>query len=126
VNTIPHDAPHRPERGRLEELAALLASALAVWATRDDTLPQPAVRQAANTAGDTMDALMRELYIARQRLVGEMRQADDAAMARSGELLARGGNRRRCAHADLDGAGMHWLEPGETCPRAAQRQGGAE
>lgn len=27
------------------------------------------------------------------------------------------GKRRLCAHADLDGAGMHWLEPGETCPR---------
>lgn len=28
------------------------------------------------------------------------------------------GKRRLCAHADLDGAGMHWLEPGDTCPRA--------
>jgi hypothetical protein len=24
-----------------------------------------------------------------------------------------------CAHADLDGAGMHWLEPGQSCPRVA-------
>jgi hypothetical protein len=120
VNTIPHENPARPERGRIEELAALLVSALSIWAARDDTLPQPAIRQAANTAGDTIDAMMRELYITRQRLVGEMRQSDDAAMARSGELLARPGKRRLCAHADLDGAGMHWLEPGETCPRLAQ------
>lgn len=26
--------------------------------------------------------------------------------------------RRLCAHADLDGAGMHWLEPGQNCPMA--------
>lgn len=25
--------------------------------------------------------------------------------------------RRLCAHADLDGEGMHFLEPGESCPR---------
>jgi hypothetical protein len=25
------------------------------------------------------------------------------------------GGRRLCAHADRDGAGMHWLQPGQTC-----------
>lgn len=25
------------------------------------------------------------------------------------------GRRRLCAHADMDGEGMHWLAPGETC-----------
>jgi hypothetical protein len=25
------------------------------------------------------------------------------------------GGRRLCAHADLDGEGTHWLEPGEEC-----------
>lgn len=24
--------------------------------------------------------------------------------------------RRLCAHADDDGRGMHWLEPGQRCP----------
>lgn len=30
-------------------------------------------------------------------------------------------HRRLCAHADEDGQGAHWLEPGQTCdrPRAA-------
>jgi hypothetical protein len=26
--------------------------------------------------------------------------------------------RRFCAHADQDGEGAHWLEPGEDCPAA--------
>jgi hypothetical protein len=26
------------------------------------------------------------------------------------------GGRRLCAHADLNGDGAHWLEPGERCP----------
>jgi len=30
--------------------------------------------------------------------------------------------RRLCAHADLDGAGSHFLEPGEACP-AVERDG---
>lgn len=28
------------------------------------------------------------------------------------------GGRRLCAHADLNGEGMHWLEPGERCAEA--------
>ena len=28
-----------------------------------------------------------------------------------------GPDRRLCAHADQDGQGSHWLEPGEVCPR---------
>ena len=33
-----------------------------------------------------------------------------------------------CAHADRDGAGLHWLEPGQQCPGAddADRHGTAE
>jgi hypothetical protein len=27
-----------------------------------------------------------------------------------------------CAHAGDDGAGMHWLEPGETCSAARRRE----
>jgi hypothetical protein len=116
---------HSPAPARLQNLAAVLADALAIWAGRDDSRPQPGVRQAANTAVDTMDAMMHELYIARQRLADEMRESDDAAMERSARLLARPAGRRLCAHADLDGAGMHLLEPAETCPRLAPRAAGA-
>lgn len=42
------------------------------------------------------------------------------ARARQGKPAAPGdlcfpGGRRLCAHADRDGAGMHWLQPGQTC-----------
>jgi len=72
-------------RGHLGELE----TALALWATRDDTKTQPGVRQAANDAVDAVDAALRELHGIRSRLVPEIRAADDATMARTGELLRR-------------------------------------
>jgi hypothetical protein len=65
-----------------------LAQALALWATRDNGKAQPEVRQAANTAVDAIDAMLRELHSVRSRVVAEIRQADDAAIARADELLA--------------------------------------
>jgi len=38
---------------------------------------------------DAIDAALRELHGLRARLVGEIRQADDASAARVDELLAR-------------------------------------
>jgi hypothetical protein len=73
----------------LREHVETLAVSLAQWAYRDDSKAQPEVRQAANVAVESIDAALRELHRVRQRLVGEMRQSDDAAMRRSGELLAR-------------------------------------
>lgn len=64
-----------------------LAAALALWIDRDDSRPQPEVRRAANTAVDAMDAMLRELYLMRGRLVSEIRVSDDIAMARSAETL---------------------------------------
>ena len=72
-------------RGHLGELE----TALALWATRDDTKAQPGVRQAANDAVDAVDAALRELHGLRSRLVPEIRAADHATMARTGELLRR-------------------------------------
>ena len=76
------------------ERADGLGAALALWATRDDSKAQPEVRQAANTAMDAIDAMLRELHTAREALVGEIRQADDANAARVDAMLAemrRGG-----------------------------------
>ena len=73
----------------LKESAGALATALGEWATRDDTRPQPEVREAANTAIDAIDAMLRELYLMRGRLTGEIRAADDATAARADALLAR-------------------------------------
>jgi hypothetical protein len=72
-------------RGHLGELE----TALALWATRDDTKAQPDVRQAANDAVDAVDAALRELHGLRSQLIPEIRAADDAAMARTEGLLRR-------------------------------------
>ena len=72
-------------RGHLSELE----TALALWATRDDTKAQPGVRQAANDAVDAIDGALRELHGLRSQLVSEVRAADDAAMTRTEELLRR-------------------------------------
>ena len=66
----------------------VLAIALGQWEDRDDSKPQPHVRQAANTALDTIDAMLRDLHQMRSRLVGEMRDSDDATAARVDALLA--------------------------------------
>jgi hypothetical protein len=76
-------------RPSITEHAAALDVALDAWAQRDDTRPQPEVRQAANTAMDSIDAMLRDLYDLRGRLVGEIRRSDDASMARTDELLAK-------------------------------------
>jgi hypothetical protein len=72
-------------RGHLGELEA----ALALWATRDDSKPQPDVRQAANDAVDAIDGALRELHGLRSRLLGEIRTSDDATTQRASELLRR-------------------------------------
>ncbi len=72
---------------RLEDPMGVLAIALGQWEDRDETRPQPEVRQAANKAMDEIDLMLRELHAMRSRLVGEVRAADDATAARVDELL---------------------------------------
>ncbi len=78
---------------KLEDPMGVLAIALGQWEDRDDSKAQPEVRRAANTAMDAIDGMLRDLYAMRSRLVGEIRQADDATGARVDALLAgwRGG-----------------------------------
>lgn len=73
----------------VKTLAEQLAAALTTWATRDDTTPQPEVRKAGGTAVELIDQMLTSLHQARQTLVGEIHQSDDANMRRSGELLDR-------------------------------------
>jgi hypothetical protein len=72
-------------RGHLGELE----TALALWATRDDTKAQPDIRQAANDAVDAIDAALCEFYGIRSQLVSEVRASDDATMERASALLRR-------------------------------------
>jgi hypothetical protein len=64
-----------------------LEDALVLWESRDDTKPQPGVRQAANVAVDSIDALLRELYRMRTELIGQIRVSDDISAARVDALL---------------------------------------
>ena len=65
----------------------VLAIALGQWEDRDDSKPQPEVRQAANKAMDEIDLMLRELHAMRARLIGEIRASDDASAARADALL---------------------------------------
>ena len=67
---------------------AALETALALWAGRDDSLPQPEIRRAASTACDAIDALL-ELHRIRQQLVSEVRVSDDVATVRTDALSER-------------------------------------
>jgi hypothetical protein len=64
-----------------------LEDALVVWESRDGTKPQPGVRQAANVAVDSIDALLRELYRMRVELGSQIRVSDDTSAARVDALL---------------------------------------
>jgi hypothetical protein len=83
----------------LEDHNRVLGVALAQWAARDDTRPQPEARQAANTAMDAVDSMLGHLHQLRARLVAEIRASDQAAAARADALLAelRKLGRERCS-----------------------------
>ena len=68
---------------QLEDPTGVLSIALGQWEDRDDAIG----RQAANTAMETIDDMIRELYAMRARLAGEIRASDDATAARVDELL---------------------------------------
>ena len=63
----------------LRDLTGVLGVALAQWADGDAAQDKAAARRAASAAVDAIDALLRDLYLLRGRLVQEIRQADGAA-----------------------------------------------
>jgi len=95
ATTLPYDQIPAERRtigdatGRLGDHLGVLGVALAQWAARDDSRADAAVRRAASTAMDSIDAMLGELHTLRGRLVGEIRASDDAAAERADELLAR-------------------------------------
>jgi hypothetical protein len=74
--------------GRLDAHRRVLAAALGTWQARDDSRPQPAVREAAGTALGAIDAMLAELHAARSVLAAEARRSDAAAAARADAMLA--------------------------------------
>jgi hypothetical protein len=65
-----------------------LGGFLATWSARDDK-PDARVRRAASEAVTAIDAALRVLHGVRARLVGEIRDSDDASAARADALLER-------------------------------------
>jgi len=66
----------------LRDRTGILDLALVQWANRDTEPDKAAARRAGSTAVDTIDALLRDLFLLRGRLVREIRQADGAARCR--------------------------------------------
>ena len=66
----------------LREGTTVLGEALAQWADRGTAKDKAAARRAGSTALDAIDALLRELFVLRGRLVQEMRRADDTSRHR--------------------------------------------
>ena len=66
----------------LRERTGILSVALVRWADRGAAPDKAAARRAASTAVDAIDALLRDLYALRGRLVRELRQADRAVRRR--------------------------------------------
>ena len=60
---------------------------LAIWTAR--TEPDASARTCASNAIASIDAMLCALHRIRARLISETRQADDRAMDRADELLAR-------------------------------------
>jgi hypothetical protein len=77
--------------------------------------PDHAGRLVCADSHDCLGVILGQLHESEARLPGRV-------------LVTRpeAADRRLCAHADYDGEGMHWLEPGEVCPRAAAAPGAAE
>jgi hypothetical protein len=61
----------------MRERTSVLGAALAQWADRGTAKDKAAARRAGDTAVDAIDALLRDLFVLRGRLVQELRQADD-------------------------------------------------
>ena len=79
--TDPYDAPLSAIRNRVDELGTWLG----IWCNRPE--PDANARRCASDAVDAIDAMLRNLYLVRGRLVSEIRASDDASAARADELL---------------------------------------
>jgi hypothetical protein len=80
-----YDTPLSALREHVEDLGTWLG----FWSNHKE--PDAHARRCASDAVDAIDAVLRDLYLARGRLTAEIRQADDATAARADELLRRRG-----------------------------------
>jgi hypothetical protein len=87
---------HSPAIRGLDAQLGVLGIAVAQWAIRDDSKPQPQIRQAGSMALAAIDDMSATLHRLRGQLASEIRQADDANAARVDAMLAE-------AKAERDG-----------------------
>jgi hypothetical protein len=66
----------------LQDSTGVLGVALVQWADRNTAPDKAAARRAGTAAVDAIDAMLRDLFVLRGRLVQEIRQADGAARRR--------------------------------------------
>lgn len=70
-------------RGHVDDLGAWLV----IWEARRE--PDAHARRCASDAVDAIDAMLRDLYSVRGRLIREIHVSDEAANARADALLRR-------------------------------------
>ncbi len=63
----------------LQDRTGVLCAALMQWSDGDSAAGKAAARRAGSTAIDAIDALLRDLYALRGRLVRQVRQMDTVA-----------------------------------------------
>ena len=73
----------------LDDELGLMNVHLAVWMARDDSKAEPEVTRAGNQVIDSIDAMLRQLYQLRNRMITESREHQDIGAARADELLAQ-------------------------------------
>ena len=66
----------------LRDRSGILGAALEQWEERDTAAGGAAAQRAASTVVDAIDALLRDLYLLRGRLVQEIRQPDGPSRRR--------------------------------------------
>jgi len=109
-------AAYAGQAGVIRDAAEDLGVYLAIWSMRDDGKPDAQARRAANDAMDAIDRALRELHALRERLVGDIRQADDAAAARVDAMLAE----RRAAEISRAPGSLSWTLSGDGTEWRAQ------
>ncbi len=93
-----YDAPLSAIRNHADDLGV----SLGIWSRRDDSRPDAHARLAANSAMDSVDAMLRELYALRSALVGEIRASDDATGRRVDAMLREPALKLRTDVRDLE------------------------
>jgi len=76
-----YDGPLSALRDHVDDVGTWLG----IWSNRKE--PDAHARRCAADAVDAIDAMLRDLYLVRGRLITEIRRAEEVAAARADKLL---------------------------------------